>query len=188
MQGLLGFKQQSMSGKKDGVGLTFETPWVFGEGSHTFTCEDSGLYEVAAWGPGGRSNTNPGQRGTQGGFALKTARLSKGQALAIVAARNGASTTVVGAGIDIAITSGVTAAGTAGVNGAASGGDVNINGDQTSGNDGLDGISYGKYKGGKGGTGTSAPAVFGGSPGAGSAYGSPDFWGGEGLVIISRIA
>lgn len=187
MQGLLGFRQQSMSGRKVSS-ASLESAWLFGEGSHTFVAEKAGEYEVAAWGAGGRSNTSADQRGTQGGFALKRVKLAKGQSLAITAARTGASTTVVGSGVNITITSGTTGPGTIGVNGAASGGDVNIDGVQTGGNAGLDGISYGRYKGGKGGTTTSVPAALGGSPGAGSASGSTDFTGGSGLVIVSRVS
>lgn len=187
MMGLLGFRVQGMDGRK-AAGSVAEAPSVFGVGTHTFTAAKSGLYEIAAWGPGGNGNNNVGQRGTQGGFSLKRIRLRKGQTIAITVSRPASSTTVNWGSGQITITSGTNAAGTAGVNGAATGGDINLNGDQTSGNTGLGGISYQKYKAGSDTSSTSGTAAQGTTPGGGANYGSTDNYGGDGLVIISRIA
>lgn len=193
MQGLLGFRQQTMSGQKSSD-ARFDIPYVYGAGAtYTFTAPASGVYEIAAWGPGGSGNTNVGQRGSQGGFSLKRLKRRKGQIITITPGKGSVGgslqdTTVVWETGVILIKSGVTA-GAAAPAGEASGGDININGDRASGIDGLDGISYGRYIGGKGGTGGgTGQSAHGGTPGAGAGYGASTNSGGDGLVIISRIA
>ena len=76
MQGLLGFKQQSMSGKKASTS-SFSLPWIYGPGSYTFTAPASGTYEFAGWGPGDGGGSVG--KSFSGAFFIKRLRVRKGQ-------------------------------------------------------------------------------------------------------------
>ena len=189
MQGLLGFKQQSMSGKKDSTS-SFSLPWIYGPGSYTFTAPVSGTYEFAGWGPG--DGGAAGGKSFSGALFIKALKLRRGETVAIsvgLAERisNSSGDVYLGTNTPATVTwsNGVATAAIAAVTGTtpaqASGGDVNIPGNYVTGGPKAAAPSYGRYQAGPNNTGTRVAT----SPAGGAQNEVP---AGSGLVIVSRIA
>lgn len=212
-QGILGLRGQGV-GRPTATAapparyqVSFNAPYT--AGNQTWTCPRTGEYSIYAWGPGGVGGSgNPG--GGSGSLAIwQRARFLAGDVVTIsipsVAASTSVSQTTVSTPRKAAVlTAGGGATGT-GVGGVAANGDVNINGSSGAtpgtaggnggGTDGGLGVSasggagapgYDGFHGGDAATAT-APGSTPGGGGAGSGTASnPQFWPGQGLVIICR--
>ena len=156
---------------------------VYGQGSHTWTCPKTGIYEFAVWGPGGG-----GSGGGGAGLSIARRRIRRGETAALSIGRGGinagdgsnASSTITLP--DGTVLTGGRGEGSnlGGAGGTATGGDTNAAGSAASGSDGGAAGSSGSYRGGA----TSTSSSGGRGPGGGASSGS----GADGQAIISRVA
>ena len=185
---------------------SFNAPYTFG--AQTWTCPQTGEYTIYAWGRGGTGGTGyPG--GGSGALAIwQRVRFQAGDEVVIwvppVAGQVGQSTTVTTARKDSVLSAGAGGFRDAS-GGVAANGDININGSTgatlgTAGGagGGTDGGRGGAYSGAagapgydglRGGDGSNGD-VSGSTPGGGGAGSGdttrPQFYPGNGLVIICR--
>jgi hypothetical protein len=212
--GLLGFKAQKMGGPRDPKVFpvtTFVAPVT--TRTQEWVCPQTGKYRWFAHGRGGDGYSGGGgYAGGSGGLAVKDRIMRKGEIATIsIPSIGSAGNTTVTFSDGSVITGGaggIGALGSGGAGGTATGGDVNIAGtagalSSNAGNPGggSDGGEAGPsgtgtagapgYDGIRGGSGGPTTGGTGGTPGgSGKSSSSTDIqrYGGQGQVVVKRIA